>query len=158
MKKEPLKTALVGGSTVKTDSRIRFFGEVDTLSSFIMELTYYVNNDELSEELKGIVKKLSLIMSVVAGYKANFDETDIQEILDYITKYKTSGPVLKEFVLPGQNLVSAKIHVVRTIARKCELAYATVYSEYGGSDAIFEYLNKLSTLFYELALFYEKKN
>ena len=155
IKEKPLDTALVGTMTTKCDERIEFFGETDMLSSYIMELTHYIKNKELADELKEIVKTLSYIMGLVAGVKKEFEVTYIESILELIKKYKTSQPILKEFVLPGQTLLSAKIHIVRTHARTCERRYAKVYEKYGGQNTIFEYLNKLSTFFYELALFYE---
>ena len=156
MKDKPLQTALVGGFTTKCDERIEFFGETDTLSSYIMELTHYIDDEALKESLKEIVRKLSFIMGLVAGVDKQFEEENISELLELIKKYKTSGVILKEFVLPGQTLLSAKIHIVRFHTRTCERRYASVYQKYGGQNTIFEYLNKLSTLFYELALFYEK--
>ena len=54
-----------------------------------------------------------------------------------------------------QRIIS-RIHITRCIARKVELAYAKVYSEYKTSEIIFEYLNKLSLLLYNLGLRYEK--
>lgn len=156
MKDKPLETALVGGLTTKCDERIEFFGETDTLSSYIMELIHYLDDNELKENLKEIVKKLSYIMGIVAGVDKKFEEENILNLLELIKKYKTSETVLKEFVLPGQTLLSAKIHIVRVHTRTCERRYAEVYEKYGGQDNIFEYLNKLSTLFYELALYYEK--
>ena len=156
MKNKPLETALVGGFTTKCDERIEFFGETDTLSSYIMELTHHLNDQKLVEELKDIVKELSNIMAIVAGVDKQFEEEKILKVLDLIKKYKSSGVVLKEFVLPGHTLLSAKIHIVRVHTRTCERRYAKVYEKYGGQNNIFEYLNKLSTLFYELALYYEK--
>ena len=156
MKDKPLETALVGGFTTKCDERIEFFGETDTLSSYIMELTHHLNDQKLVEELKDIVKELSNIMAIVAGVDKQFEEEKILKVLDLIKKYKSSGVVLKEFVLPGRTLLSAKIHIVRVHTRTCERRYAKVYEKYGGQNNIFEYLNKLSTLFYELALYYEK--
>lgn len=156
MKDKPLETALVGGITTKCDERIEFFGETDTVSSYIMELIHHLNDQDLVDALKDIVKELSNIMAIVAGVKKEFEKEKILKILELIKKYKSSGIVLKEFVLPGQTLLSAKIHIVRTHVRTCERRYAKVYEKYGGQENIFEYLNKLSTLFYELALYYEK--
>lgn len=158
MKDKPLETALVGGFTTKCDERIEFFGQTDTLSSYIMELIHYLNDKTLIEELKAIVRKLSYIMGLVAGVDKEFEEENILELKELISKYKTSSNVLKEFVLPGQTLLSAKVHIVRVHTRTCERCYARVYEKYGGQENIFEYLNKLSTFFYELALFYEKNN
>ena len=82
------------------------------------------------------------------------------ESLDWLIalnkEYEENNGVVVEFVLPGQNLVSSRIHITRCIARKVELAYAKVYSEYKTSEIIFEYLNKLSLLLYNLGLRYEK--
>ena len=72
-----------------------------------------------------------------------------------VNKYQENGGVLTKFVIPGQNIVSADIHIARCKVRDAELSYAKVYSEHGGSDYIFEYLNKLSTLLFAIALKYE---
>lgn len=155
LKKDALKTALVGGWTTKTDERVCFFGTCDELSSYIMDLSNYLN-DEIKNDLITIVPVLSKIMGIVAGTNVEFKEEDVLPLLAIIEKYKTSPKVLDHFVLPGQNKNSSKCHIVRTVARRCELAYAKVYEKYGGNDYLFEYLNKLSTLFYELALYLEK--
>lgn len=154
--KKPLETALVNGTTIKTDERIAFFGITDKLSSYIMELNHYIPEEETKQELEGIVVKLSKIMGIVAGTGKDISQEEIDELLSLIKKHKAAPKVIKSFVLPGKTLISSKTHIVRTIARECELKYATVYEKYGGSDFVFEYLNKLSTLFYELAVGYDK--
>lgn len=155
IKEKPLNTALVHGTTVKTDPKIEFFGNVDMLQAYIMELTHYTNNEDLNNDLRKIVKTLSFIMGIVAGVNEEFKAENISYLLDLIKKYKTSPDVLTEFVLPGKTLVGAKVHIVRTIVRTCERRYAMVYEKYQGNDVIFEYLNKLSTLFYELGCYYD---
>ena len=72
-----------------------------------------------------------------------------------VKKYQENDGILTKFVIPGQNVVSADIHIARCKVRDAELAYAKVYSEHGGSDYVFEYLNKLSTLMFAVALKYE---
>lgn len=154
--KKPLETALVNGTTSKTDERIAFFGITDKLSSYIMELNCYITDEDTKQELEGIVVKLSKIMGIVAGTGKDITKEELEELLSLTEKHKAAPKVLKNFVLPGKTLLSAKTHIVRTIARECELKYAIVYEKYGGSDNVFEYLNKLSTLFYELAVGYDK--
>ena len=53
--------------------------------------------------------------------------------------------------------MGAKAHVLRTVTRRIERAYASVYEKFGGSEIIFEYLNKLSSLFFALARVYDEK-
>ena len=45
---------------------------------------------------------------------------------------------------------------ITSIANSLKAKSEQIYNEYKTSELIFEYLNKLSTLFYDLALRYEK--
>lgn len=157
MKKEPLSTDLVGGKTLKTDERIAFFGAVDELSAYIMELTHHVNDIHMEMELRKIVTLLSTMMAEVAGGYGHIGEKHLEELLEVIKKYEEEAGPFTSFVLPGTTPMGAKVHIVRTVTRRAELAYARLYEKYGGSEYIFEYLNKLSTLFYAIARIYDEK-
>ena len=155
LKENPWITALVGATTTKLDSRIAFFGKTDELSCHLMKVRALVKEEELKEELVTIVSTLSSIMGEVAGSKFRLSETEVEWMISLVNKYQENGGVLTKFVIPGQNIVSADIHIARCKVRDAELSYAKVYSEHGGSDYIFEYLNKLSTLLFAIALKYE---
>ena len=152
LKENPLVTDLVGAKTTKLDSRVIFFGNCDELSCHLMEVRCIVNEDDLKTELEQIVSTLSSMMGEVAGGQSRITETDLEELLVVVKKYEINFGRITKFVLPGQNLTSSRIHIARCVARRCELSYAKVYSEFGGNDYIFEYLNKISTLLYSLAL------
>ena len=156
IKNKPLTTDLIGGKTLKTDEKINFFGEVDELSAFIMEFTHYTENDELNAKLIEIVKTLSQILAEVAGSKNKMSADSLSALLEWCSYYGEKAGAFKRFVLPGKTLKGAKAHVLRTVTRRCERAYANVYEKYGGSALIFEYLNKLSTLFYHIARIYDE--
>ena len=155
LKENPLVTALVGKTTTKLDSRIAFFGKTDELSCHLMKVRALVQENELTEELVTIVSTLSSIMGEVAGSKFRLSEKEVEWMIDLVKKYQENDGILTKFVIPGQNVVSADIHIARCKVRDAELAYAKVYSEHGGSDYVFEYLNKLSTLMFAVALKYE---
>ena len=155
-KENPLVTDLVGKKTTKLDSRVIFFGACDELSCHIMEIRCMIEDSEIKEELLTIVKELSTIMGEVALGKSKLQEQSLIWLKQLIKKYEENNGIITEFVLPGQNLLSSRIHITRCVARRCELSYAKVYDQYKTSLIIFEYLNKLSTLFYDLALKYEK--
>ncbi len=158
IKENPLKTALVVGHTTKTDDRVICNGKIDTLQSYVMRLSHLLNNEktlnlEIKEELETVAKNLSFIMGVIAGTGKDLSEETVFELMDLCEKH--SKPMVFKFVLPGRTLLASEIHIVRTLTRDCELAYAKVYEKHGGSNNIFEYFNKLSTYFYALALEYE---
>lgn len=153
IKENPLKTALVHGFTTKTDIRVITNGKIDMLSSYLMRLTHLINDDTIKEEIETVVKTLSFIMGVIAGTGKDLEEQKVYDLMELCEKH--SKPMTFKFVLPGRTLLSSEIHIVRTITRECELSYAKVYEEFGGSDVIFEYFNKLSTYLYALALKYE---
>ena len=102
-----------------------------------------------------IVSTLSSIMGEVAGSKFRLSEKEVEWMISLVNKYQENGGKLTKFVIPGQNIVSADIHIARCVTREVELAYAKVYVDHNGSDYIFEYLNKLSTLLFAIALKYE---
>lgn len=156
MKKNILETALINGYTQKTDERIAFIGAVDELSCHIMELYHFINEDYVKEKLISIIQNLSLIMGIVVGSNKVFDECILEQLLNQIKVYQKMRKNITSFLLPGQTLMASKIHIVRAITRRVELAYAKVYEKYTGDDNIFEYLNKLSSYFYELSFRYEK--
>ncbi len=156
IKENPLVTDLVGQKTTKLDNRVIFFGECDELSCHIMEIRCMIDDEEIKEELLTIVKELSTIMGEIALGKSKLQESSLIWLKQLIKKYEENNGIITEFVLPGQNLLSSRIHITRCVARRCELSYAKVYDQYKTSLIIFEYLNKLSTLFYDLALKYEK--
>lgn len=157
LKKDPLSTDLVGGKTTKTDERIEFFGAVDELSAHIMELTHYVEDIHMEMELRKIVSLLSTMMAEVAGGYGHIGEKHLEELLEVIKKYEEIAGPFNGFILPGTTLMGARMHIVRTVTRRAELAYARLYEKYGGSEYIFEYLNKMSTLFYAIARIYDEK-
>ena len=157
IKKEPLPTDLIGDKTVKTDERINFFGEIDELSAFIMEFTHYIDDEKLKMELRKIVKVLSICLAETAGGMGKVGELYLVELLELVKEYEEKTGAFRGFVLPGETLLGAKAHILRTITRRAERAYAKVYEIYGGSEIIFQYLNRLSTFFFALARTFDEK-
>ncbi|HIU79366.1 MAG TPA: ATP:cob(I)alamin adenosyltransferase [Candidatus Coproplasma excrementipullorum] len=157
LKENPLTTDLVGDKTTKTDERVAFFGAVDELSAHIMELTHYIEDVPMQMELRKIVSMLSTMMAEVAGGLGHIGEKHLNELIEVVKKYEEQAGPFTSFVLPGTTLMGARVHVVRTVTRRAELAYAKVYEKYGGSGYIFEYLNKMSTLFYAIARIYDER-
>ena len=156
IKKELLTTDLVDGKTLKTDERIDFFGEIDELSAYIMNFTHYVNDKKLEMELRKIVKILSVMLAEAAGGLAHVGAMHLSELSELVTEYNQKISSFSGFVLAGETLMGSKAHILRTVTRRAERAYARLYEKYGGSEIIFEYLNKLSSLFFAIARMYDE--
>ena len=157
MKKQPLTTDLVGDKTLKTDEKIEFFGQGDELSAFVMEFSHHVEDKKLQMELRKIVNILSVMLAEVAGGLGHVGEMHLNELIELVNEYSEKAGPFKGFVLPGETHMGAKAHIVRTVTRRAERAYARVYEKYSGSEIIFEYLNKLSSLFFAIARIYDEK-
>ncbi|MBQ4586557.1 MAG: hypothetical protein IJB13_02045 [Clostridia bacterium] len=156
IKEQPLTTDLIGEKTLKTDNKIEFFGSVDELSAFIMEFIHHIDDKRLEMHLRKIVSLLSTMMGEVAGGFGHIGELHLSELLSVISDYESKVGAFNGFCLPGETLLGAKAHVLRTITRRAERAYARVFEADGGSLIIFEYLNKLSTFFYALGRYYDE--
>ena len=156
MKKEPLVTDLVGGKALKTDYKIDFFGEVDELSAFIMDFSHLVEDKRLVMELRKIVNLLSVMLAEVAGGFGHLGEMHLNELCELVNEYNEKAGPFSCFVIPGETPMGAKAHIVRTVTRRAERAYARLFEAEGGSEIIFEYLNKLSSLFYAIARTYDE--
>ena len=151
IKKEPLVTDVVGGKILKTDEKIEFFGEVDELSALIMEYIHYIEDKKLEMELRKIVKVLSIALAEVAGGYGHIGEMHVNELSELVSEYEKKVGPFKEFVLPGETLMGARTHVLRTVTRRAERSYARLYESSGGSVLVFAYLNELSKLFFAVA-------
>lgn len=157
IKQNQLATDLVGAKTLKTDDRIELLGQLDESSCFIMDFCHSISDQELKLKLKNIVRVLSMAMAEIAGAGQRLGEEHLKELLEIVDQYNQKAGSFNGFLLPGETPIGAKAHVVRTVIRRTERAYAKVYDVYGGSKIIFEYLNKLSSLFFAIAKYYDEK-
>lgn len=156
------QTSLFGGSRVDKDhQRIESNGLVDELNARIgMLLAELPENNEWEKRLLGIQRDLMLMMSHIAT-PAHCEKPNkkphpekgllecehwIIELTDYMSDEKLA------FVLPGGNKISALCHLARTAARSAERALVTLNKIELVASYILSYLNRLSDLFYLLAV------
>ncbi len=156
VKENPLTTDLVGDKTLKTDLKVDFFGNVDELSAFIMEYIHHIDDKKLEMELRKVVNLLSTMMAEVAGGFGHIGEMHLNELIELVGYYNDKAGPFKGFCVPGETLLGAKTHILRTVTRRAERSYARLYEQYGGSLYIFEYLNKLSSLFYAIGRIFDE--
>ena len=71
-------------------------------------------------------------------------ESEIDSIL-------SSLPALKSFILPGGIEISARIHLARTICRRCEISILKLNEKRPINSEILKYINRLSDLLFVIA-------
>ena len=58
---------------------------------------------------------------------------------------------MKSFILPGGTEVSSRIHVARTICRRCEIAILELNKKKAVNPEILKYINRLSDFLFVVA-------
>jgi cob(I)alamin adenosyltransferase len=153
------KTSLYGGKRIlKSDPQIETYGSLDELNSFIGSALVELEN---KNDLTHIQKILHRIMAFLAG-KTNIqidlnDETKALE--ESIDKIEERLPNLNGFILPQGSEAATRLHIARTVCRRCERIVAGLAS--GNKrlkifddvilGMILQYLNRLSDYLFVLA-------
>tara|TARA_A100000164_G_C21568551_1_gene612883 strand:+ start:96 stop:656 length:561 start_codon:yes stop_codon:yes gene_type:complete len=60
-------------------------------------------------------------------------------------------PPLKSFILPGGTEISSRIHLARTVCRRCEISVLELNKKKAVNAEILKYINRLSDLLFVLA-------
>ena len=149
------------GGVRKSKSAPLFYaiGAIDELTSFIGLVVGKLNNKKDKLFLSKIQKNLYLIMASLSGSKKdlNFLKLEVEIIEKKIDKLTLTLPQLNKFILPQGTETSSWFHILRTVCRRAERNVVKL-KIVNGKLKIFEYLNRLSDLFFVMARFYNKDN
>ena len=155
-----------GGRIEKDSDPIEVNGAVDEAQSFLgWARSLTESGSRLNELLISLERDLWVLMAEVATlpenrYKLTADKTLVTE--EMITRLETEIDALsaeiempKEFVVPGENQLSAALDVARTVIRRAE-RFASGYPLEG--SLVVAYLNRLSDLAWTMARWAEGPN
>ncbi|NND94859.1 MAG: cob(I)yrinic acid a,c-diamide adenosyltransferase [Flavobacteriales bacterium] len=152
------KTSLVGGTRVsKTHVRIKAYGTVDELNSWLGVLRDQAACIEYREEIKKIQERLFTIGSNLAlEEKGKFEipelsEGDIVFLENLIDSMEEGLPPMRNFVLPGGHQAVSFCHVCRTVCRRAERKVVEMDENLKVDQIIVKYLNRLSDLLFVLS-------
>jgi len=157
---------LFGGRVPKDSPAIEANGAVDEAQAIIGLARAESGAGELNELLVGIERDLWVLMAEVATAPTNRRKLEpgrTQVTAAMITALEATVDVLSgrfempvEFVVPGQNRVSATLDVARTVVRRAErLIVAGAASSTEGASLVGPYLNRLSDLLWAMARWQE---
>lgn len=149
------KTSLYSGERVcKDDPRVEAYGTLDELNAWIGECRNYLASPIHQESLREIQKTLFRCMGQLANKNGNFPEPISQNDVDKLTEkvYVLEKNLhIKGFVIPGDNPVSAKLDICRTVARRAERRIITLAQKEKVAPELLSYVNRLSDFFFALA-------
>ncbi|HUO46316.1 MAG TPA: cob(I)yrinic acid a,c-diamide adenosyltransferase [Acidimicrobiia bacterium] len=155
---------LYGGRVRKDDARPVAYGTVDELQAALGMARAQLDQVEspLAKLLTSIERDLYVVMAELATLPENRHKLqpgtsvateEMTEALEQsIDRYSELFDPPTEFVLPGENLVSAHLDVARTIARRAERTSVEVAHP---ESSVLRYLNRLSDLLWVLARWQE---
>lgn len=165
-------TKLVDGSCVeKFNPRVEAYGCVDELNSSLgVVRSLLQKNDlgnklhtpepfmELNTHLEILQNHLFCVGSLLATsdldvfYKlAQITDKHIEQLENWIDIYTQPLPALKNFILPGGDLVASFLHISRTACRRAERRSSEIYTKEEHYQNVLIYLNRLSDLLFTLA-------
>jgi cob(I)alamin adenosyltransferase len=153
---------LAGNPCDKCCSHITALGTIDELNSQLgVVLTFELSEKTWRnlEKTQKILFKLGADLSTPPFTKQKrIDEDDIKSLKNQIDDLQDKLPKLTKFVLPGGCPAACQLHVARTICRRAETELVKTKQDQSINPKILVYINKLSDLFFLLALFENQEN
>ena len=158
------ETYLIGGNKVlKNSNRVSAYGEVDELNSHIGSCISYINdnyrtNDDLVDfslflnvvqhELFNLGNMLATPNEINTNNMPCVNKKSLKRIEDKIDFYNNMLNPLKSFVLPGGHELSSRLHISRTVCRRCERRAVSLLKEEDINNIAISYLNRLSDMLF----------
>lgn len=154
-------TSLLGKERIpKYDPRPQAYGTLDEATSFMG-----LGRAAASERTGQMIVQSQRDLWIIMGELAADPETPLSQRLapertawleQEIAHLDEELPPLKQFVLPGNTLVSGYLDVARTVVRRAERQVARLlHEDYIENEEILRYLNRLSSLLFALARYEE---
>ena len=144
------ETGLGDGARVPKDHpRVAALGEVDELNSVLG----LILAEEMPEEIRGMLVAVQHDLLDLGGELSIPGHTLLKaervEFLDgKIEMLNKPLPPLKEFILPGGSRAAAAAHLGRTVCRRAERSVVALGRKARVSEAVRQYLNRLSDLLF----------
>ena len=158
------ETYLIGGDKVlKNSNRVSAYGEIDELNSHIGSCISYINdncsmNDDLVDfslflnvvqhELFNLGNMLATPNEINTNNMPCVNKKSLKTIEDKIDFYNNILNPLKSFVLPGGHELSSRLHISRTVCRRCERRAVSLLKEEDINNIAISYLNRLSDMLF----------
>jgi cob(I)alamin adenosyltransferase len=113
----------------------------------------------VQKDLLTLGAELSSLPTDAPKLAVRIGEADVQRLEDLIDDLEKSVVLRREFIYPGETVLSAQIDVGRTVIRRAERQAARAKHEgLVDNPHLHEYLNRLADMLFVLARFEEQQN
>lgn len=154
------ETSLFSGERVpKHNVRIKAYGTIDELNCWIGIIKSNDIDEKSKTELSSIQNKLMKIGTELAlddsyNLKINFEKINDEDIFfleGSIDKMTEKLPELKNFILPGGNILVSYVHLARSVCRRAERCITELNETSKVSNKIIAFINRLSDYLFTLS-------
>lgn len=149
-------TGLLGGVRgSKADPIFEVLGDLDELNASLGLANSYLKSEstkfysDLEDYIGGVQVTLLDIGAVIGGFDENLVSDMNQKIVEmehHIDRIDSQLQPLKNFILPGGNIIAANIHMSRTICRRVERHMVALQDH-----RFVPYINRLSDYLFVVA-------
>ncbi|MFB5606886.1 MAG: cob(I)yrinic acid a,c-diamide adenosyltransferase [Candidatus Nitrosomaritimum yanchengensis] len=156
-------TGLQGNYRIsKSHPRIISYGTVDEANASLG----VVLTNSLDEDIRQILTEIQNDLFLVGADLSNPNLNDvknrvsldmIEKLEQYIDKFESELPPLKNFILPGGDIAAAQLHYVRTVVRRAESQTVQLSEKDEINSNCIKYLNRLSDLFFVMGRLINKR-
>lgn len=143
-----------GDKLAKSEARIEAIGAIDELNAVIGLLVASLQANAEFSEIKSDCRKIQQWLFDIGGDLAVpsgsfLDEKALAFLDGRIDLLNQSLPPLKEFVIPGEDLLSSASHFARTVARRAERRVVALQRQDENlSEEVLSFINRLSDYFF----------
>ncbi|MCM3731413.1 cob(I)yrinic acid a,c-diamide adenosyltransferase [Fictibacillus nanhaiensis] len=152
------KTSVIGGRLNKSHIRVKAYGSLDELNSFVgLTITklYDPSLKDIASEMVKIQHELFDCGGDLSAVKADYPFKTKEEIVFFLEEridlYVQEAPELERFILPGGSELAALFHICRTIARRAEREIVELKQTDTIHPEVLRYVNRLSDYFFAAA-------
>jgi cob(I)alamin adenosyltransferase len=152
-------TSLAGGKRVPKHSlKVEAYGTVDELIAWMGLLRSYKEIGERKDVILYIQDQLMRTAAAIAWDKENFNTVQILPDSDSVTvlekeidKMEGELPLLRNFILPGGNILVSYCHIARCVCRRAERAVIRLNESEKTPEIVNKFLNRLSDFLFVLS-------
>ena len=153
------ETGLFGGSRIsKSSLKVDAYGSIDEAAAFIGVARAFVENKEIKDILYMIQEKFLVVAAYLASdanginkLKEKIEISDIEILEKYIDNYSKQLLPLYKFLIPGEDIQSAVLHVARTVVRRSERRIIALNEQENLQPEILKYVNRVSDILFVLS-------
>ena len=153
------ETGLYGGSRISKNSiKVDTYGNIDESAAFIGAARALIKDKEIKDILYKIQEKFLVIGAYLASdkngitkLKEKIEISDIENLEKIMDEYSKNLLPLYKFIIPGENIESAALHVARTVVRRSERKIVALKERDEVAPEVLKYVNRVSDILFVLA-------